>query len=635
MTAVARTGRWDEGRLPVPRPADRACLTHRETGDTRLSGGRAARVIVARHVGPRCVIHSLRRCWLCSVAVAAGVLADTGADAPPGDVLAQALEANRQLARLVEELRAENARLREEAAHRDAELEQVKAALGVLQRMVFGRSSERSRPGAAGRDGDSAGAGGDGDRAGGGPRRRGPGARAGRRDWSGLPHVEVTWDFEDGGHWCPRCGKRYEHLGGYESEVLDWQAVVRVTVHCRRRYRRACRCPVPATVTAPGPPKAIGKGLLSNAFIAMLITERYVAGRSQNSLVTGLARHGAEVSPGTLTGALAQAGRLLAALEEAITVRSRDSWHLHADETTWQVFVPREGNGPAKWWLWVFIGPDTVCFVMDPTRGGVVLARHAGIDEKTGQLTADGDGGPRQLVVSSDFYAVYTSAGKKADGLVNLFCWAHIRRYFVRAGDANPGQLTYWRQRWLDRIRTLYAAHQELMTAWEQAANTPSPGQAAAAARLEDTRVAWDAAIGAIDAARKKEMAAPGLQEPAKKALATLDREWDGLIAHRDYPMIGLDNNTAERAIRGPVVARKNAGGSRTEDAARLAATFWTVTATAEMAGLNVLTYLRAYLDACGRNGGKPLAGPELDRFVPWKASPEDRHAWAQPPPPG
>ena len=141
-----------------------------------------------------------------------------------------------------------------------------------------------------------------------------------------------------------------------------------------------------------------------------------------------------------------------------------------------------------------------------------------------------------------DFYSVYASAGKKADGLVNLFCWAHIRRYFVRAGDANPGQLTYWTQRWLERIRTLYAAHEQLMTAWEQAA-APAPGQAAAAAALlEDARAAWDAAIGAIDAARTKEMAAPGLQEPAKKALATLDREWDGLIAHRDYPMIGLDN---------------------------------------------------------------------------------------------
>jgi hypothetical protein len=281
------------------------------------------------------------------------------------------------------------------------------------------------------------------------------------------------------------------------------------------------------------------------------------------------------------------------------------------------VFAPREGKGPAKWWLWVFLGPDTVCFVMDPTRAGVVLARHAGIDDKTGQLTASADGGPRQLVISSDFYSVYTSAGKKSDGLVNLFCWAHVRRHLVRAGDANRARLAYWTRDWLERIRTLYAAHDELMAAWADAAGR------AATARLEQARAAWDDAIGIIDAERRKQMAAPGLQEPAKKALATLDREWDGLVAHRDYPMAGLDNNPAERAIRRPVVSRKNAGGSRNENAARLAATFWTVTATAEMAGLNVLTYLTAYLDACGRNGGKPLQGAELDRFLPWKAAPE------------
>jgi hypothetical protein len=62
---------------------------------------------------------------------------------------------------------------------------------------------------------------------------------------------------------------------------------------------------------------------------------------------------------------------------------------------------------------------------MDPSRSGSVLARHAGIDQETGQLTAGQDGGPRRLVISSDFYAVYQSAGKKADGLVNLYCWAH------------------------------------------------------------------------------------------------------------------------------------------------------------------------------------------------------------------
>ncbi len=94
------------------------------------------------------------------------------------------------------------------------------------------------------------------------------------------------------------------------------------------------------------------------------------------------------------------------------------------------------------------------------------------------------------------------------------------------------------------------------------------------------------------------------------------------------------DNNAAERALRRPVVTRKNAYGSRNEDAARLAARVWTVTATAEMAGLNVLTYLTAYLDACGRNGAKPLTSPDLERFLPWNATPADLHAWAQPPPP-
>jgi predicted deacetylase len=90
-----------------------------------------------------------------------------------------------------------------------------------------------------------------------------------------------------------------------------------------------------------------------------------------------------------------------------------------------------------------------------------------------------------------------------------------------------------------------------------------------------------------------------------------------------------------DRTLRRPVVTRKNAYGSRTRDAAHLAARVWTVTATAEMAHLNVLTYLTVYLDAYGRNGGKPLTSPDLERFLPWTAAPADLHAWAQPSPPG
>jgi transposase len=554
-------------------------------------------------------------------------------------MLAEALEANRQLSELAGRLAEENARLRARDAERDAELERMRADLAVLQRMLFGRSSEKARQEPAG-GGDPAGDGGSaggGDDAGGAEGvKRGPGARAGRRDYSRLPRVEVTWDFPGGGYCCPECGEPFSLLGNHMSgEQLDWTVTVRVVAHCRRRYKRACDCRVPATVTAPGPPKAIGKGLFSNAFIAMLLTERFAAGRSMNSLVTGLSRQGADISAATLAGTCGQAAGLLEPLAGAIAVRNRESWHLHADETTWRVFAPGDGGGPEKWWLWVFIGPDTVCFVMDPSRSGQVLARHAGIEKETGQLLPDSDGGPRRLVISSDFYAVYQSAGKKADGLVSLWCWAHVRRHFVRAGDASPVQLKYWTEGWLELIRDLYAAHGELTAAWQENAAPAPQEKEDAAARVEAAYRGWDDAITVIDEARKKQAQAPGLQEPAKKALATLDREWDGLVAHRDYPMLDLDNNRAERAIRGPVVTRKNAGGSRNGESARNAAAIWTVTATAQIAGLNIITYLGAYLDECGRNGRKALTGPALERFLPWNANPEDLATWAQPPPPG
>ena len=108
-----------------------------------------------------------------------------------------------------------------------------------------------------------------------------------RRDYSHLPRVEVIWDFPGGGYCCPQCGVPFTGLGDHVAEQLDLEVRVRVLAHCRRRYRRACRCPVPAAVMASGPPKVVGKGFLSNGFIALLLTERYVVGRSQNSLVTG------------------------------------------------------------------------------------------------------------------------------------------------------------------------------------------------------------------------------------------------------------------------------------------------------------------------------------------------------------
>ncbi len=99
---------------------------------------------------------------------------------------------------------------------------------------------------------------------------------------------------------------------------------------------------------APGPPKAIGKGLFTSGFTAMLLVERFAAGRSMNSLVTGLARQGAEISPATLAGTCGQAGALLAPLADAIAARNRDSWHLHAERDDLAGVRPRRRDRPGQ-----------------------------------------------------------------------------------------------------------------------------------------------------------------------------------------------------------------------------------------------------------------------------------------------
>jgi hypothetical protein len=73
-------------------------------------------------------------------------------------------------------------------------------------------------------------------------------------------------------------------LGEHVVEQIDWQVLVRVLVHRRSRYQRRCSCQGPRTATAPGPPKAIGKGLVSNGFIARLLTLVYCAGRLRRSI---------------------------------------------------------------------------------------------------------------------------------------------------------------------------------------------------------------------------------------------------------------------------------------------------------------------------------------------------------------
>jgi transposase len=162
------------------------------------------------------------------------------------------------------------------------------------------------------------------------------------------------------------------------------------------------------------------------------------------------------------------------------------------------------------------------------------------------------------------------------------------------------------RDRWVERIALLYLAHRDLAAT--------EPGTDLHRHAAQD----FDHALADIDTARHQQAAFHSLHPTARKVLATLDHEWDGLARHRDFPDIALDNNTAERALRTPVVGRKNYYGAHAEWAAHLAARVWTITATAERNHREPLAFLTAYLNACAEAEGRPPHGKALEQFFAW-----------------
>ncbi|MQA12629.1 MAG: transposase [Pseudonocardiaceae bacterium] len=302
--------------------------------------------------------------------------------------------------------------------------------------------------------------------------------------------------------------------------------------------------------------------------------------------------------------------------------------HLHVDETSWNVYAAVEGKDSHRWWCWVFVGPDTTVFRIAPSRSTTVLAEQLGIDTDADTLPEG-----RQVLLSSDFYTVYQSLGR-LDGVDNLWCWAHIRRYLSAPATPTPSWRPGPRPGWYASASSRRAHRDRHGRARQPRARH---GRRAVLRRAEHHRRRTHSPGIPPRAAAPDRREGPRHPRPG-------DREWDGLARHREYPELALDNNRSERALRGSVVGRKNycgSGsvvgrknycGSGSVVSAELASRVFTITAAAGRAGLNPLTYLRAYLDECARAGGTAPAGPALTRFLPWAAGTDDLAAWAHDP---
>ena len=90
-----------------------------------------------------------------------------------------------------------------------------------------------------------------------------------------------------------------------------------------------------------------------------------------------------------------------------------------------------------------------------------------------------------------------------------------------------------------------------------------------------------------------------------------MSTHWPGLTVFVEHPEVPMDNNSAERAERGPVVGRKNYYGSGAVWAGQLAAVLFSVFETLKLWGVNECpAVVDELLDGvCGQRGAS-ASGP-------------------------
>ena len=515
--------------------------------------------------------------------------------------LRRVLRRSRRRKATIRSLSCENARLRKGAKMSrnrietlEADLARLRATGAVLSRALYGRKSEQQEKARSGRPrGQQHGAPGHG-------RTQRPGLDERSEEHNPPPDVCV----------CGRCGQPYAPNGAEESTLVEIEVKAHKRVIRRPRWRRTCECASsPMEVSAPPVPRLFPRTLYGTSFWARFLFEHCACFRPVHRVAAWFSSQGLTVSPGTLADSLKRFVPLFEPVAHAILAHQNKAALRHADETGWRVQELRGEDRSSRAWLWTSVSSDAVCFHIDPSRSAEAAHKLFGEALLGTVIVCDRDSAYKRLV-------------RLLGGLVILaFCWSHVRRDFI---DCAAGQvdLTDWCRGWIERIAGIYRLNEARLEHCDSGLKRPAPAFDAAQTALKE-------ALDALFAEAQRELAALPDEAREGKALRSLLNHRDGLSVFFDRPQVPMDNNLAERVLRGPVIGRRLSFGSNSEDGARFTAIVYSVAGTLSMNGIDVLRWLEAWLDACAKNGRQPP--DDLSPWLPWSMSEKRRREFMAP----
>lgn len=381
---------------------------------------------------------------------------------------------------------------------------------------------------------------------------------------------------------CPACGGALRRIGEDITETLDYvPGRFQVIRHVRAKLScRACD----TVVAAPAPDHAIARGRAGAGLLAHIVVSKYDDHLPLYRQAEIFAREGVDLETSTLSGWVGATAAALAPLIDALAADVMASDTLHVDDTPVPVLAPGTGKTKTgRLWTYVrderpFAGnrPPAALFFYSPDRKGEHPRAH--LKDFRGIIHADGYAGFNELF-----------AGNR---VVEAACWAHVRRKFFDVHAANGSPIA---KEALERIGKLYELEKDIQGfepdhRRRERQKRSQPIATTLAAWADETR---------RKLSRKSELAA---------AFRYMRARWTALGRCFDDGRLALDNNPAERALRGVAIGRKNWLFAGSEAGGRRAAAMYSLIESAKLNGINPQLYLADLLTRIADHPARQIA---------------------------
>jgi transposase len=278
---------------------------------------------------------------------------------------------------------------------------------------------------------------------------------------------------------------------------------------------------------------------------------------------------------------------------------------IHTDDTPIAVLAP--GNGKTRTGrLWTYVVDER------PWQGGRAPAAYYRFSaDRRGERPRDHLAGFRG-VIQADAFSGYQALTRPASAkdrvgrgppLTHAACWAHARRKFYDVFEATKSPIA---EEALSRIGELYRLEAEI---------AGQPAAVRLAARQNRAVTILDALQDWLTAQRRRLSSKTALAKAIQYALS----RWEALTRYAGDGRLAIDNNAAERALRGIAITRKNFLFLGSETGGERAAILYTVLESAKLNGRDPQTWFADVIDRMAT--GHP--SNRLTELLPWNWQPQ------------